>query len=517
MSANRTELAVFNICNIVWTLRESLLQDTVIPACRESFFGAAERIRTSRNDSKLESLWPVYFSLFNIIVTVCLMSLSTLIFTTNAEAETTQKSDYQSLSLEDCLALAGKYNPALSGARERIRELISDYQAAKSQFFPQLVLLSYYERLEPNRLPPGGSTGSPTQDFNKDEAFAGIAGKQILFNGGKTYYGAQSAKIGAEAQKQEVLRTGDEVAFTVTAAFYRVVEAKENLNVAEEALKQRQEFLNLTEAFFKAGKVTQLDSFRAKSLVSEAEQAKVETENALRLAREILVRTIGLNEDEQVQVDVRGRLTEEFPPAPDIDSLWQATLKSNPEIRRINLEIQQSQTLVKAAKGAYFPEVSLRGDIGTRHQDIGGTRGEWLAGVFMEFPFFEGGLTKTQVAAASSRYLQSLERKRDRLNSLKIELATAWQDQENARQGVAATRQTVATNEEAYASAQALYRNGKAIGLDVLQAQVDLTGSRFGLIRYEVNYEIARARVRQILGSQDFESSQQNDKGGQKK
>jgi len=49
---------------------------------------------------------------------------------------------------------------------------------------------------------------------------------------------------------------------------------------------------------------------------------------------------------------------------------------------------------------------------------------------------------------------------------------------------VATARQTVTTNEEAYASADAHYRHGKAIGLDVLQAQVDLTGSRFNLIRY---------------------------------
>ncbi len=445
---------------------------------------------------------------------LCLMFLSTLIFSINAQAETAQESDYHSLSLEDCLNLAGKYNPVLSGARERIRELIADYQAAKSQFFPQLALLSYYERLEPNRLPPGGSTAPPTQDFNKDEGFAGIAGKQILFNGAKTYYNAQSARIGAEAQKQEVLRTRDEVAFAVTAAFYRVVEARENLKVTEEALKQRKDFRDLTEAFFKAGKVTQLDSFRARSLVSEAEQDKVEAENALRLAREILARTIGV--DVQVQVDVNGRLPDEFSPAPDIDSLWQTALKNNPEIKRINLEIEQSRTLVKAIKGAYFPEVSLRGDIGTRHQDTGGTKGEWLAGVFIEFPFFEGGLTKAEVAAASSRHLQALERKQDRLNSLRADVATAWQDHENARQGVATARQTLATNEEAYASAGALYRNGKAIGLDVLQAQVDLTGSRFGLIRYEVNYEIARARVRELLGSEDFETSQIA-KGGQKK
>ena len=416
----------------------------------------------------------------------------------NANAETAQPLNYQSLSLEDCLALARQFNPALGGATEKIRELTADYRAAKSQFFPQLAFLSYYDRLEPNRLPPGGSTAPPSMDFNKDEAFAGVAGKQLLFNGGQTYYSAKSARIGAEAQRQEALRTGDEVAFDVTQSFYRLIEAKEDLKVAQDALGQRQEFLNLTEAFFKAGKVTRLDYFRAKSLVSDASQAEIEADNALILAREILARTIGLKE--QLKVDIRGRLPKEFSPAPGVDLLWGQALENNPEIRQLDLEIKQSESLVKTAKSGYYPEVSLLGDIGTRHQDTGGTKGEWLAGVFVEFPFFQGGLTKAQVSAADSRYLQSLDRRRDRLNSLKIDLTTAWQDMENARNGVTDTGQTVATNEEAYASAQALYRNGKAIGLDVLQAEVDLTASRFNLIRYKAEYEIARARIRQIVG-----------------
>ena len=95
-----------------------------------------------------------------------------------------------------------------------------------------------------------------------------------------------------------------------------------------------------------------------------------------------------------------------------------------------------------------------------------------------------------------------------------MDLTTAWKDQENARQGVATTKQTVATNEEAYASAQALYRYGKAIGLDVLQGQVDLTGSRFQLIRYAVAYEIGKARIKQIIGSGQL-GSQQSKNGGQ--
>jgi outer membrane protein TolC len=438
-----------------------------------------------------------------------------IVCSVNAYATTAQNQDYQSLSLEDCLALARQYNPALAGASEKIRELAADYQAAKSRFYPRLVLLSYYERLEPNRLPPGGSTAPPTMDFNKEEAYAGIFGKQILFNGGMTHYGVMAAKIGAEAQRWEALRTGEEVAFAVTQAFYRVVEAKEDLKVAGDILKQRQELASLTEAFFKAGKVTRLDSLRAISLVSDAGQARGEAENALRLAREILARTIGLMD--QAEPDIKGQLPPEFHSASDIGSLWQKALKNNPEIKKLDLEVEQSRTLIEAARGGYSPEVSIQGSIGSRHQDTGGTRGEWLAGVFIEFPFFEGWLTKAQVAASSSRHLQSLESKRRRLDSLKIDLATAWQDEENAWSGAAATRQTVAANEEAYASAQALYRNGKATGLDVLQAQVDLANSRFSLIRYEVNHEVARARIRQILGSEDLESSQHNDEGGQRK
>jgi outer membrane protein TolC len=349
----------------------------------------------------------------------------------------------------------------------------------------------------------------------KEEALTSVSGKQILYDGGKTYYSARAAKIGAEAQSHEVRRTADEVAFTVTEAFYRLVEAEENLKVAREALQQRKDFAALTEAFFKAGKVTQLDSFRARSQVSEAEQAKVEAENAVSLAREILARAIGFKEE--APLDIIGSIPNEFAPASDINSLWQEALKTNPEIKKLDLEILRSQTEIKAAQGAYFPEVSLQGDLGIRYHDLGGTKGEWLGGFFIEFPFFEGGLTKAQVAKASSQYLQTVEKKGDRLDSLKVDLTTAWRDQENSRQGVLTTRQTVATNEEAYASAQALYRNGKAIGLDVLQAQVDLTGSRFNSIKYAVAYEIARARIKQIIGSGLQESFQQSNSGGQKK
>jgi len=434
-----------------------------------------------------------------------------VVITLQAGRAGAQERNYQALSLDDCLDLARKQNPVLSGAREKINELLADYQAARSKFFPRLVLLSYYDRQPPNRFTSGAITN---QELFKREGYTSLAGKQIVFDGLKTYFNTQAAKTGTQAQKQEVQRTADEVAFTVSEAFHRLIEAKENLKVAQEALQQRQEFAKLTNAFFQSGKVTHLDSFRAQSQVSEAEQAVVEAQNTITLAREILARTMGLQE--QVQVDIRGQLPRDFVAAGKVNSLWQEALKTNPEIKRLDLEIAQSQTLIKAARGSYFPEVSLQAGSDVRHRDLGGTKPEWIAGVFMEYPFFEGGLTKAQVAKASSQSLQLLEKKRDRLNGLKVDLTTAWKDQENARQGVVTTKQTVATNEEAYASAQTLYRHGKAIGLDVLQAQVDLTSSRFAYIKYAVAYEIGKARIKQIVGAESSESNQPSKNRGQK-
>src|SRR5208337_1546061 len=170
----------------------------------------------------------------------------------------------------------------------------------------------------------------------------------------------------------------------------QLLEAKENLKVAQEALQQRREFGKLTEAFYKAGKVTNLDYVRAQSQVCEAEQAVVEAQNAVRLAKEILARTLGLQE--QVQVDIRGQLPRNFVAAGEVNSLWQEVLKTNPEIKEMDLDIAQSETLIKAARGSYFPEVSLQAGSDEHHRDLGGTKPEWIAEVYMEYPFFEGGL-----------------------------------------------------------------------------------------------------------------------------
>jgi len=397
------------------------------------------------------------------------------------------------------LAVARNHNPKILAAREKINELAADYTAARSKFFPRIAVNSYYYKIDPDRLAAGGPT---TSKLYSSESLHSLTGKQILFDGFKTYFSQQAAGIGKQAQGQETENVTLAIEYVVTESFYRLIEADENMKVAKNALEQRREFEQLTRAFYEAGKVTKLDFFRASSQASEAEQAVVEAENARQLAGMILAKTMGSDLDSASAAAIRisNGLTDAAFPVLDFEALWKQAQEANAEIKKLDLEIAQSKKLIQAAKADYFPEISLQGSTGKRHRDRGGSEGEWLGGVFMEFPIFEGGLTRAQVAKASSQNMQLVELKRNRIDELRVELKDAIRGLENARQGLVTARQMIQADTEGYNSSLALYKYGKATGLDVLQAQVDLTRSRFALISYQVAGTIAQARIKQITG-----------------
>lgn len=409
-----------------------------------------------------------------------------------------EESTTGSFTLEECVTVARKNNPRVIAAQEKIAELTADYNAARSRFFPTFTVISYLNKLGPSdRLSGGGMTD---QRLYGRESLNSVMGKQLLFDGLKTYFSTKAATIGKEAQKKETERVLHEVEFSVTEAFYRLLEAQENKKVAQKALEQRRDFERLTNAFYTAGKVTRLDFFRAESQVYEAEQAVIEAENAQQLAQLILIKTMGIERAAPIAID--GDVPKDFPAVSDFNTLWQLAQKNNPEIKRLDLDIEQSKKLIQAAKSDYFPEISLQGDIGNRHRDRGGTKDEWTGGVFMEFPFFEGGLTRAQVAKATSQNLQLVELKRNRIDEIRVELMDAVTGLENARHGVETARQTIKANTEGYNSSFTLYKYGKAIGLDVLQAQVELTRSQFYFISSAIAYEINYSRIKQIVGTE---------------
>ena len=77
-----------------------------------------------------------------------------------------------------------------------------------------------------------------------------------------------------------------------------------------------------------------------------------EAQTAVRLAKQILARSLGVSEN--VQVDIKGRLPQEFVAAGEVDALWQGALKDNPEIKKARPAIGPKSGLDQGGAGRLF-------------------------------------------------------------------------------------------------------------------------------------------------------------------
>jgi outer membrane protein len=407
-----------------------------------------------------------------------------------------QKGELKVLTLKECLDFALKYNPTISLNRERIQEMIQDYNIARSGLFPALSLRAYANWVDPGRLSPGG--GATTTTLFGQENLGSLAARQNIFDGLKTYYGMKGAKIGKESQREALRGTKEEVLSQVYQAYYRLLEAKETLGVAEESKKQRQGFRDMAEALLKAGKVTKLDFLRSDSQVIDADQTIAQARNNIILAKKILKKTIGLRDEEEIDIPEE---TPKISPEPlDELALWEKVKEKNSDLKKINLDIERAKTNISFARADYFPVLSFQASYGYRNRDVGGTAEEYSYGIFLDYAIFSGGLTRATVAKAKSVSLQLEDSKKALLDQLRVDLNTALSQIQDALKGMESAKSAIAVNQEAYDATMAMYQAGKLTSLDVLTAQISLINSKASYVNYYANYQTVLAQLRKIMG-----------------
>ena len=424
--------------------------------------------------------------------------LMTLLFLLLSPALTwsQQKGEVNVLTLKECLDFALKYNPTISLNRERIQELIQDYNIARSGLFPTISLRAYANWVDPNRLPPGG--GAITTTLFGQENLGSLAARQNIFDGLKTYYGMKGAKIGEESQREALRGTKKEVLSQVYQAYYRLLEAKETLVVAQESKKQREGFRDMAEALLKAGKVTKLDFLRSDSQVIDADQTIVQARNNVILAKTILKKTMGLRDEEAI--DIPEETPKISPESLDELALWEKAKEKNSDLKRINLDIERAKANISIARADYFPVISFQASYGYRNRDVGGTADEYTYGIYLDYAIFSGGLTRATVAKAKSVSLQLEDSKKALLDQLKVDLNTALSQIRDALKGMESAKGAIAVNQEAYDTTMAMYQAGKLTSLDVLTSQISLINSKASYVNYYANYQTALAQLRKITG-----------------
>jgi outer membrane protein TolC len=417
-------------------------------------------------------------------------------------AERGVPADARAITLEESLALAAERSPASAAERERLAQAVAEDAVARAALLPRVSGSAYAVELNAERLSPlGGVSSSAAPALYTQEAFAGVRGKWVLFDGLRGWNAHAAAKRGIDAARGAVSLTAADVRLAVTQAFYGLLEAQELTVVAEGAVARQRAFEELAVALADAGRGSRVDPLRARAQRLDAERALVAAREAESVSSVQLRRAIGLDGSERLHAG--GGFADATPP-PDAHAetaLAHRVLQASADLGRLDLLIAQAHAATRAAYGTWFPELSLQGAYGWRARDVGGNGVEWTTGAYAEWPLFEGGAGKGAADRGAARARELEANRRALALAIEADLREALAAWRSAFAAATSTAESAAANRAALEAVTALYRSGRAGALDVLSPQLDLARTEAARAQALAEVAVARARVERLAGS----------------
>src|SRR5258708_23135113 len=190
----------------------------------------------------------------------------------------------------------------------------------------------------------------------------------------------------------------------VAIGYFSLIELDSELEIDKRTLAARQESLRIIKSRQQGGLATMLDLRQAEELVYQASQTIPDTERAIEQTENLIRLLLGKNPGSIS----RGRPLSQQEGLPSVPAgLPSSLLDRRPDIRSAEANLEAQGALVRAAKAAYFPRISLTGNLGFQSNQLSnlftGASGAWSFIPQITAPIFTGGRLKSNVKFARAQ------------------------------------------------------------------------------------------------------------------
>jgi outer membrane protein len=262
----------------------------------------------------------------------------------------------QTLRLEEAVELATRNNPSY-------RQVINDRGAAVwgvRNAYSQLFLPSFNASTGLNYRGAGSQTFL-TQEFSQASSTVG-SGYQLGLSwqlSGATL--SQPGLAKAQLRATDAAIDGAEVNLraAVTQQYLAVLQAQEQVTLAQSQLTRNDEFLRLAQARFQVGQATMLDVRQAEVAKGQAEVALLQARQGVIVERLRLFQQIGIPAPEDPNVVT---LPDTFPvvePRWTLGDLLQSAEQGNPDVAALRAQAAAARSSEHAAKSQWLPTLSF--------------------------------------------------------------------------------------------------------------------------------------------------------------
>jgi outer membrane protein len=404
----------------------------------------------------------------------------------------------QRLTVQDAEALALKNNPQISVSR--LLSLASGQvtREQKAAYYPNVYgsLTAVKPRDDGSRI----AAGALNNPIVYERAAGGVALSQLITDFGRTSNLVATATLRAKAADMNAQATADQIKLAVDEAFYAVLQATAEQQVAEQTVKARQLVSDQITTLFQNKLRSQLDVSFANANLAQANLLLLDAQNNQQAALSRLSQILGYTSQQPYElVETEGELT---PPPDAVAQLVDEAFSNRPEIASQSYEVQAAQRFQKAERNLLLPTVSALGVVG--RTPVSGELNNtpifpnWYGaiGVNVSVPIFNGFLYPARSREASLRAQADAEQLRDMKNRIANDVRTSWLNAITAYNRINVSQQFVDQTDLAVNLSQTRYNLGLSSIVELSQAQLQQTEAQIQYAAAKYQYRIAQSVLR---------------------
>ena len=413
----------------------------------------------------------------------------------------------QRLTLEAAVRLALQRNPDLRKQALLALSSEQDQVLARSAILPSL---SFNASLGRNRnngpiLVQGGTLPIQGTTFNNNFT-AGLTLRQLVFDGGKWWNNLEGAGLGRDGSQAQVDEERLQITYLVEQRFYELVRAQRQLAVLADAAARSRDQADFTQRLFDGGRATQADVYAARANRDNDEIQRLGQERSVEVSRADLAVAVGADPAEPLTVaEPPNLMAEPAQPPPAQDAIARA-LSARPSLKAFALSAEASRKTASAAKGDYWPSVSVFGQWqrGTTSFDSYLHRpdldSQASAGVSLSWNVFSGFATDANVRKAEVQTLVAENDLASGRRNVASDVQKAVAQLGTARSQARVAQQSELTAKEGLRLARTRQEVGVGTQLEVRDAELKLTQAQLSVVGSLVDGREAEAALRRAQG-----------------
>ena len=342
--------------------------------------------------------------------------------------------------------------------------------------------------------------GEYYHNYGYNRSFSnGATIRMPIYAGNSLKEGRRSACYALNSADLSLENTLQTVRQQATIYYFRILEARNLVDVSEEDVKTLQEHLDNVNAQFRVGTVAKSDVLASQVQLADSQQALVTRQNNYDIAVATLNNFIGLPADTVLRP--KDQLTYNKYNL-SLESCTAYALDNRPDVAAADYAVKRAESAKKAAKAGYRPTVNAvatKNIASTRefHQDL---NEQWTAGLSATWNIFDGGITSAQVHEAEAALARAKETAAQTREAAQLDVQTEFLNLRAAEKNIATTQVAVTRAEEDYKIAQVRYAAGVGTNLDVMDAEEKLMAAKTNYFSALYEYNTAKVSLDKAMG-----------------